>query len=130
MKRENERSSTQLVRVGRWAAVVLAAGAASASTLAAGGAAGASTQGAKVTIVKTSKGQVLSDGKTVYTLKASSTPCTSVVPEGLAGSGLDRWRQARDRGFWCHHVQAREREGARCRSPGDVRRQAAVPVLW
>ncbi len=67
-----------MARIGRWAAVVVAAGAASATALAADGAAGASTQGTKVTIVTTSKGKVLSAGKTVYTLKASSTPCTSL----------------------------------------------------
>ncbi|HWD55854.1 MAG TPA: hypothetical protein VG346_12065 [Acidimicrobiales bacterium] len=83
------------------AAVVLAAGAASASALAVTGAAGAATSGAKVTIVNTSHGKVLSDGKTVYTLKASSTPCTAaclkvwpavVLPSGVkhatAGSGV------------------------------------------
>jgi predicted lipoprotein with Yx(FWY)xxD motif len=88
-------------RVGRWAAVVLAAGAASASVLAVGGAAGASSSGTKVTAVKTSGGKVLSDGNTVYTLKPSSTKCTAaclvvwpavVLPSGVkhasAGSGV------------------------------------------
>jgi predicted lipoprotein with Yx(FWY)xxD motif len=101
MAREHDPGWVRSVRVGRWAAVVLAAGAASASALAVGGAAGASTQGAKVTIVKTSDGKVLSDGDTVYTLKASSTKCTAaclmvwpavVLPSGAkhatAGSGV------------------------------------------
>jgi predicted lipoprotein with Yx(FWY)xxD motif len=78
MERENERNLAPMTRIGRWAAVVVAAGAASATALAADSAAGASTQGTKVTIVTTSKGKVLSAGKTVYTLKASSTPCTSL----------------------------------------------------
>jgi len=101
MAREHDPGSSRQIRVGRWAAVILAAGAASAATLAVGGAAGASTQGAKVTAVKTSKGTVLSDGTTVYTLKPSSTKCTAaclvvwpavVLPSGVkhasAGSGV------------------------------------------
>ena len=101
MAPEQDQGLSRSVRVGRWAAVILAAGAASASALAVGGAAGASTSGTKVTIVKTSHGKVLSDGKTVYTLKASSTPCTAaclmvwpavVLPSGIkhasAGSGV------------------------------------------
>jgi predicted lipoprotein with Yx(FWY)xxD motif len=101
MAQEHDPRSSASVRVGRWAAVVLAAGAASASALVVGGAAGASTPGSKVTIVKTSSGKVLSDGGTVYTLKPSSTKCTSaclvvwpavVLPSGVkhatAGSGV------------------------------------------
>ena len=103
MAREHDSGSgsSRSVRVGRWAAVILAAGAASGSALAIEGAAGASTQGAKLTIVKTSNGKVLSDGNTVYTLKASSTKCTSaclkvwpavVLPSGVkhptVGSGV------------------------------------------
>jgi predicted lipoprotein with Yx(FWY)xxD motif len=101
MAQEHDLGSSLSVRVGRWAAVVLAAGAASASAIAVGGAAAASTPGAKVTLVSTSKGKVLADGNTVYTLKASSTPCTAaclmvwpavVVPSGTkhaaAGSGV------------------------------------------
>lgn len=102
MAQEHDPGSSGSVKVGRWAAVVLAAGAASASALAVGGAAGAaSTQGAKLTIVKTSNGKVLSNGNTVYTLKASSTKCTtdcltvwppvvlrSGVKHATAGSGV------------------------------------------
>lgn len=77
MAQKHGPGSSGSVRIGRWAAVVLAAGAASASALAIGGAAAASTQGSKLTIVKTSNGKVLSDGNTVYTLKASSTKCTA-----------------------------------------------------
>jgi predicted lipoprotein with Yx(FWY)xxD motif len=101
MALEHDPASSQSVRFGRWAAVVLAVGAMSASVLAIGGAAAASTQGAKVTAVKTSKGTVLSDGTTVYTLKPSSTKCTMaclvvwpavVLPSGVkhasAGSGV------------------------------------------
>ncbi len=103
MEQEQDRGSSRSVRVGRWAAVFLAAGAASASALAVGGAAAASTQGAKVTVVSTSKGKVLAAGNTVYTLKASSTPCTAaclkvwpavVVPNGAkhaaAGTGVTK----------------------------------------
>jgi predicted lipoprotein with Yx(FWY)xxD motif len=101
MAQEHDEGSSRSVRVGRWAAVVLAAGAASASALAVGGAAAASTPAAKVTLVSTSKGKVLAAGNTVYTLKASSTPCTAAclmvwpavtVPSGTkhpaAGSGV------------------------------------------
>jgi predicted lipoprotein with Yx(FWY)xxD motif len=101
MAQEHDPRSSASVRVGRWAAVVLAAGAASASALVVGGAAGASSTGSKVTVVKTSSGKVLSDGGTVYTLKPSSTKCTSaclvvwpavVLPSGVkhatAGSGV------------------------------------------
>jgi len=101
MAQEHAPGSSRSVRVGRWAAVVLAAGAASASALAVSGAAGASTQSSKVTLVSTSKGKVLAAGNTVYTLKASSTPCTAAclkvwpavtVPSGVkhapAGSGV------------------------------------------
>jgi predicted lipoprotein with Yx(FWY)xxD motif len=77
MAQEHDPASSRSVRVGRWAAVVVAAGAASASALAVGGAAGASTQAAKVTLVKTSTGQVLASGNTLYTLKAGSTKCTT-----------------------------------------------------
>src|SRR6202453_2097453 len=66
MAQEHDPRSSASVRVGRWAAVVLAAGAASASALVVGGAAEASTPGSKVTVVKTSSGKVLSDGGTVY----------------------------------------------------------------
>lgn len=103
MDQQQDRGSSRSVRVGRWATVVLAAGAASASALAVGGAAAASTQTSKVTVVSTSKGKVLAAGNTVYTLKASSTPCTSAclvvwpavtVPNGVkhaaAGSGVTK----------------------------------------
>jgi predicted lipoprotein with Yx(FWY)xxD motif len=101
MAQKHDPGSSRSVRVGRWAAVVLATGAASASALAVSGGAGASTQSSKVTLVSTSKGKVLAAGNTVYTLKASSTPCTSAclkiwppvtVPNGVkhaaAGSGV------------------------------------------
>jgi predicted lipoprotein with Yx(FWY)xxD motif len=101
MAQQHDPGSSRPVRFGRWAAVVLAAGAASASALVVGGAAGASTSGTKLTIVKTSSGKVLSDGNTVYTLKPSSTKCTAaclvvwpavVLPSGVkhatAGSGV------------------------------------------
>ena len=129
MAQEHDPGSSPSVRVGRWAAVVVAAGAASASALAVGGAAGASTSGSKVTVVKTSSGKVLSDGGTVYTLKPSSTKCTSaclvVWPAVVLPSGVKHT----DGGFRCHRVQARDGDGARRRCPGDLRRQAAVPVL-
>jgi predicted lipoprotein with Yx(FWY)xxD motif len=101
MALKHDQGSSRSVRVGRWAAVALAAGVASASALAVSGPAGASTQNSKVTLVSTSKGKVLAAGNTVYTLKASSTPCTSAclkiwpavtVPSGVkhaaAGSGV------------------------------------------
>jgi predicted lipoprotein with Yx(FWY)xxD motif len=101
MAQEHDPASSPSVRVRRWAAVALAAGAASASALVVGGAAAASTPGAKLTIVSTSHGKVLSDGTTVYTLKPSSTACGTnclkiwaavVLPSGVqqatAGSGV------------------------------------------
>ena len=101
MAQERDPAWSRSVRLGRWAEVVLTVGAASVSVLALGGAAGASTQGAKVTAVKTSKGTVLSDGTTIYTLKPSSTKCTTAclvvwpavvlpsrVKHASAGSGV------------------------------------------
>jgi predicted lipoprotein with Yx(FWY)xxD motif len=101
MKKEQDQGSSRSVRVARWAAVVVAAGAASASALAVGGVAGAASQGSKVTIVSTSHGKVLSDGTTLYTLKPSRTSCGTkclkiwpavVLPSGVltasAGSGV------------------------------------------
>jgi predicted lipoprotein with Yx(FWY)xxD motif len=98
MAQEQDQGSSRSVTVARWAAVVLATGAASA--LAVGGVAAAS-QSSKVTIVKTSHGKVLAAGDTVYTLKASSTPCTAaclkiwpavMLPSGVkhatSGSGV------------------------------------------
>ncbi len=88
-------------RIGRAAAVALF-GAALIPALTTG-AAGASLQNAtRLSVVKTSTfGGVLSDGKTVYTLRASSTPCTAaclkiwpavVLPHGAkhakAGPGV------------------------------------------
>ncbi len=101
MAHQQDRASSRSLRVGRLAAVVVAAGAASASALAVGGMAGAATQGSKVTIVSTSHGKVLSDGTTLYTLKPSRTSCGTnclkiwpavVLPSGVltasAGSGV------------------------------------------
>jgi predicted lipoprotein with Yx(FWY)xxD motif len=90
------------------AAAVVALGGLSGSLLAVStaGAAGAATnRSAKAVVVATVKsakfGKVLASGKTLYTLKASSTPCTSaclkvwpelVLPKGVkkatAGSGV------------------------------------------
>jgi predicted lipoprotein with Yx(FWY)xxD motif len=101
MAQEHDPASPRSVAVRRWAAIALAAGAVSASALAVGGAAEASTPGAKLTIVSTSHGKVLSDGTTVYTLKPSSTACGTnclkvwaavLLPSGVqqatAGSGV------------------------------------------
>jgi predicted lipoprotein with Yx(FWY)xxD motif len=82
----------------------LAVGGLSASAVVAGPAGAATSRIAKsvtVTTVKTTKGKVLASGKTLYTLKPSSTPCTAaclkvwpalVLPKGVtkakAGSGV------------------------------------------
>jgi predicted lipoprotein with Yx(FWY)xxD motif len=101
VKLGNERNLSRAARVGLWPAVVVATGAVSMSVLSFGSAAAASTHTSKITLVSTSKGKVLSDGKTVYILKPSSKPCTSAclkvwpavtVPNGVkhvaAGSGV------------------------------------------
>jgi predicted lipoprotein with Yx(FWY)xxD motif len=95
---------TSRLRVAGMAATALAVGGLSASAIVAGPAGAATSRIAKsvaVTTVKTTKGKVLASGKTLYTLKPSSTPCTAaclkiwpalVLPKGVtkakAGSGV------------------------------------------
>jgi predicted lipoprotein with Yx(FWY)xxD motif len=90
--------------VGRIAVAAFAVGGLSTALLG-GSTAGATTNGAKSVVVSMAKnakfGKVLVSGKTLYTLKASSTPCTAaclkvwpalVLPKGAtkatAGSGV------------------------------------------
>jgi predicted lipoprotein with Yx(FWY)xxD motif len=103
MKRQT-RQLTSRLRVGGMAATALAVGSLGASALIAGPAGAATNRVAKtvsVTTVSTSKGKVLASGKTLYTLKPSSTPCTAaclkvwpalVLPKGVtkpkAGTGV------------------------------------------
>jgi predicted lipoprotein with Yx(FWY)xxD motif len=98
------RQMTSRLRAGGMAATALAIGGLAATAVLAGPA-GATTSAAKsvaVTTVKTSKGTVLASGKTLYTLKPSSTACTTacmqvwpalVLPKGVtkakAGSGVN-----------------------------------------
>jgi predicted lipoprotein with Yx(FWY)xxD motif len=71
-----ERSSTHKVSVGRIAGAAVALGGLSGLVLAEGAASAA--QNVVVTTTKNAKlGTILVSGKTVYTLKASKTPCSS-----------------------------------------------------
>jgi predicted lipoprotein with Yx(FWY)xxD motif len=99
------RRMTHGLRVGGIAATALAVGGLSVSALSIGPS-GATTsriaKGVVVTAVKSAQfGKVLASGKTVYTLKASATPCTAaclkiwpelVLPKGVtkakAGPGV------------------------------------------
>jgi predicted lipoprotein with Yx(FWY)xxD motif len=101
---KHARQLTSRLRVGGMAVTALAVGSLGASALIAGPAGAATSRVAKtvsVTTVSTSKGKVLASGKTLYTLKPSSTPCTAaclkvwpalVLPKGVtkpkAGSGV------------------------------------------
>lgn len=91
MKQSRQRrGSTRRIPVGRIAGAMLAIGGLSASAVAPGTAGAATT-----TVVSTTKnakfGTILVSGKTVYTLKASKTPCTAkclkVWPELLVTRG-------------------------------------------
>jgi predicted lipoprotein with Yx(FWY)xxD motif len=101
MEEIRDQGFCRLTGIGRVAGVVVALGALSVSALTVGSAA-ASTPSIRVTTVQTPSGRVLTVGNsTVYTLKASSTPCTAaclhvwpavMVPAGAkhatAGSGV------------------------------------------
>src|SRR5271169_1864370 len=99
-KHRQYRGSTRRVALARWAGSIVAVGGISLSVIAsteAGAATGVTVSTAKNTKV----GTVLVSGKTVYTLKPSSTACTAaclkvwpalVLPTGVtkakAGSGV------------------------------------------
>ena len=91
--RQQRVGATRRIRVGRIAGAILVIGGLSASAVASG-AAGAAT----VTTVSTAKnanfGTILIGGKTVYTLKASSTACAAtclkVWPEVLLPKGVKK----------------------------------------
>jgi predicted lipoprotein with Yx(FWY)xxD motif len=99
------RKTTHQVPIARVAVAVVAVGGLSGSILAVNAAGAATSRSAKTVVVSTVKstkfGKVLASGKTLYTLKASSTPCTAaclkvwpelVLPKGVkkatAGSGV------------------------------------------
>jgi len=99
------RQTTKGIGIGSMAATALALGGLSLSAVAAAPAGAESGRLAKSVVVKTVSvaniGTVLASGKTLYTLKASSTPCTAaclkiwpelVLPKGVkkatAGSGV------------------------------------------
>lgn len=102
MEQHAGQASIRRMKIGHAAVVVAAAGVVSASVLAAIPAGAASAPSAKLTVVKSSSaGKVLTDGKTVYTLKPSSTPCSTacyvvwppvILPHGVrhakAGTGV------------------------------------------
>jgi predicted lipoprotein with Yx(FWY)xxD motif len=100
------RQMTHGLRVGGIAATALAVGGLSVSALAVVPASATTSRAAKAVVVSTVKvaniGKVLASGKTVYTLKPSSTPCTAaclkvwpelVLPKGVtkakAGTGVN-----------------------------------------
>jgi predicted lipoprotein with Yx(FWY)xxD motif len=101
MEEVRDKGFSRATGIWRVAGVVVAIAALSVSALTAGSAA-ASTSSIRVTTVQTSSGRVLAVGNaTVYTLKASSTPCAAaclqvwpavMVPAGAkhatAGSGV------------------------------------------
>ena len=101
MEEDRDQGFCRVTGIWRMAGVVVALAALSVSALTVGSAA-ASTPNIKVTTVQTSSGRVLTVGNsTVYTLKASSTPCAAAclqvwavvtVPSGAkhatAGSGV------------------------------------------
>jgi predicted lipoprotein with Yx(FWY)xxD motif len=84
------RVPTRRIPVGRIAAAILAVGGLSASAVASG-TAGAATASVISTNKNAKFGTILVSGKTVYTLKASKTPCTAkclkVWPEVLLPKG-------------------------------------------
>jgi len=95
-----DRSSTHKLPLGRMASAVVALGGLSALVLAESGA-GAATNVVVSTTKSTKLGTILVSGKTVYTLKASKTPCTTqcsqvwpalTLPQGVtmatAGKGV------------------------------------------
>jgi len=99
--RQSFGATTRGGRLGSAAVAIVALGGVMAS-MAAEGAAAATTTSSTVSTTKNAKfGTILVSGKTVYTLKASSTPCTArclkiwpevVLPKGVttptAGSGV------------------------------------------
>jgi predicted lipoprotein with Yx(FWY)xxD motif len=102
MRQPERRRSSVLTMAGRLGAASATAVVLSLSSVAAVDAGASSGHGAKISVVKTSSfGEVLADGKTVYTLRPSATPCTAqclkvwpavVLPHGTvhptAGSGV------------------------------------------
>ncbi len=84
------RGHTRRIPVGRIGAAILAVGGLSASAVASG-TAGAATASVISTNKNAKFGTILVSGKTVYTLKASKTPCTAkclkVWPEVLLPKG-------------------------------------------
>jgi predicted lipoprotein with Yx(FWY)xxD motif len=102
MEEDRDQGFCRVTGIWRMAGVVVALAALSVSALTVGSAA-ASTPSVRVTTVQTPSGRVLTVGNsTVYTLKASSTPCaaaclqvwaTVTVPSGakhaMAGSGVN-----------------------------------------
>ena len=99
------RTTSHRAPIARVAVAAFALGGLSGSVVAVNAAGAATTRSAKTVVVSTIKsakfGKVLASGKTLYTLKASSTPCTAaclkvwpelVLPKGVkkatAGSGV------------------------------------------
>ena len=120
-----DRSSTHKIPLGRMAGAVVALGGLSGLVLAEG-TAGAATSVVVSTTKNPNLGTILVSGKTVYTLKASKTACSTqclkiwpalMLPKGVdEGHGWDR----------CERLEARHHQAQQWRPPGDVFRQAAL----
>ena len=96
------RTTTHRVPIARLSVAALAVGGMSGSILAVNAAGAATSRTAKAVVVSTVKsakfGKVLASGKTLYTLKASSTPCTAaclkVWPELVLPKGVKKAKAA------------------------------------
>jgi predicted lipoprotein with Yx(FWY)xxD motif len=87
------RGPQRRVRAGRWAGALVAVGTLSASVVVAD-TAGAATSTTVSTTKSAKYGTIVVSGKTVYTLKASKTPCTAnclkIWPEVLLPKGTTK----------------------------------------
>ena len=120
-----EGSSTRQVPLGRMAGAVVALGGLSGLVLA-DATAGAATSVVVSTAKNATLGTILVSGKTVYTLKASKTACSTqclkiwpalMLPKGVhEGHGWDG----------CERFKARHRQAQWWCPPSDVFRQAAL----
>ena len=101
--------STHKVPIGRLAGAAVALGGLSGLVLAEG-AAGAATNVVVSTTKNAKLGTILVSGKTVYTLKASKTPCSTAVLEDLAGAHAAAGRDEGHGREGCERFEARHRQ--------------------
>ena len=120
-----DRTSTHKVPLGRMAGAIVALGGLSGLVLAEG-TAGAATKVVVSTTKNPKLGTILVSGKTLYTLKASKTACSTACLK--VWPALDAAQRCDEGHGWerCERFEARHRQAEQWRPPGDLCRQAAL----